>query len=77
MTSREAILALNLLPSIGPVRISRLLDAFGNAEKILTASANQLQRVDEAFANIQPITNIDSAEDVRLGNALTLNVHAQ
>jgi predicted Rossmann fold nucleotide-binding protein DprA/Smf involved in DNA uptake len=46
MTSREAILALNLLPSIGPVRISRLLDAFGNAEKILTASANQLQRVD-------------------------------
>ena len=46
MTSREAILALNLLPTIGPVRISRLLDAFGNAEKILTASANQLQRVD-------------------------------
>jgi DNA processing protein len=46
MTSREAILALNLLPSIGPVRISRLLDAFGNAEKILTASSSQLQRVD-------------------------------
>jgi DNA processing protein len=46
MTSREAILALNLLPSIGPVRISRLLDAFGDAGKVLTASINQLLRVD-------------------------------
>lgn len=46
VTSREAILALNLLPSIGPVRISRLLEAFGNAENILNASAKSLLRVD-------------------------------
>jgi DNA processing protein len=46
MTSREAILALNLLPNIGPVRISRLLDAFGDAENVLTAPANKLLRVD-------------------------------
>jgi DNA processing protein len=46
MTSREAILALNLLPSIGPVKISRLLESFGDAERVLSASANQLQRVD-------------------------------
>ena len=46
MTSREAILALNLLPNFGPVRISRLLESFGDAEKVLRASSNSLQRVD-------------------------------
>lgn len=46
MTSREAILALNLLPSFGPVRISRLLEYFGDAENVLRASTDQLQRVD-------------------------------
>lgn len=46
MSPREAILALNLLPSIGPVRITRLLEAFGEVEKVLKAPANQLLRVD-------------------------------
>lgn len=46
MTSREAILALNLLPSFGPVRITRLLESFGDAERVLSASVNSLQRVD-------------------------------
>lgn len=46
MTNREAILALNLLPGIGPIRITRLLEAFGDAGDVITASANQLQRVD-------------------------------
>lgn len=46
MTSREAVLALNLLPGIGPVRISRLLEHFGNANRVLHASANELQRAE-------------------------------
>lgn len=46
MSRREAILALNLLPSLGPVRITRLLDAFGDANRVLTASSQSLQRVD-------------------------------
>ncbi len=46
MTSREAILALNLLPSFGPVRISRLLESFGDAESVLRASTSRLQQVD-------------------------------
>ncbi len=46
MTPREAILALNLLPSIGPVRITRLLESFGDAESVLSARENSLQRVD-------------------------------
>jgi DNA processing protein len=46
VTSREAILALNLLPSFGPVRITRLLEHFGDAESVLSASESKLQRVD-------------------------------
>ncbi|MDP4846104.1 MAG: DNA-processing protein DprA [Akkermansiaceae bacterium] len=46
MSPREAILALNLLPSIGPVRISRLIESFGDAEGVLRASADRLKRVD-------------------------------
>lgn len=46
MSPREAILALNLLPSIGPVRITRLLEAFGDAESVLSAPAKSLLRVD-------------------------------
>ncbi|MFD2256408.1 DNA-processing protein DprA [Luteolibacter algae] len=46
MTRLEAILALNLLPGIGPVRISRLLEYFGGAEKVLSAGASRLQQVD-------------------------------
>lgn len=45
MTDREAILALNLLPGIGPVRITRLLESFGSAAKVISASSNALQRV--------------------------------
>jgi len=46
MDQREAILALNLLPGIGPVRIARLLQAFGEPERVLSARVDQLQRVD-------------------------------
>lgn len=55
MTSREAILALNLLPNIGPVRISRLLDAFGDAQSVLAATANKLLRVDGIGTEIAKI----------------------
>lgn len=46
MTSREAIVALNMLPKIGPVRVRRLLEAFGDPAKILGAAKDRLMRVD-------------------------------
>jgi DNA processing protein len=47
MTPLEAIVALNCLPRIGPVRVRRLLEAFGNdAAAVLKASENHLLRVD-------------------------------
>jgi DNA processing protein len=46
MTSQEAIVALNLLPKIGPIRVRRLLAAFGNPASILGAAKDRLMRVD-------------------------------
>ena len=47
MTAQEAIVALNMLPKIGPVRVRRLLEAFGGEPaSILGASKDRLMRVD-------------------------------
>ena len=46
MTEREAYLAFNLLPGIGPVRIRRLLDVFGSPESVLLAGRDRLRSVD-------------------------------
>jgi len=46
MTSLEALIALNLLPKIGPIRIRRLLDRFESPEAALSASRNDLMRID-------------------------------
>lgn len=45
MDSREAIVALNMVDGVGPVRLRQLLDHFGEAEAILKASRAQLERV--------------------------------
>jgi DNA processing protein len=46
MSPLEALVALNLLPKIGPVRVRRLLDLFGSPEAILSAPHDRLLRVD-------------------------------
>jgi DNA processing protein len=46
MTAQEALVALNMLPKIGPVRVRRLLENFGNPVSILGAAKDQLMRVD-------------------------------
>lgn len=45
MTNREALIALNMLPKIGPVRVQRLLEEFGSADAILTANSSKLTKV--------------------------------
>lgn len=45
MDSREALVALNLIANVGPVRVRQLLEVFGEPGAILSASAAQLQRV--------------------------------
>jgi len=46
MSPLEALVALNLLPKIGPIRVRRLLDALGDPASILHASQDRLMRVD-------------------------------
>ncbi|BCX48930.1 DNA processing protein DprA [Haloferula helveola] len=42
----EALIALNALPKIGPVRIRRLLDRFGSADAVLSAPKDKLLGVE-------------------------------
>ena len=45
MDSREALVALNLIEHVGPVRVRQLLEHFGDAPAILAASHQQLLQV--------------------------------
>ena len=46
MTPQEALVALNMLPTIGPIRVRRLLEAFGDPADVLGAPMDRLLRVD-------------------------------
>ena len=46
MTETEALLALNMLPKIGPVRVRRLVEACGSAAAVLGAGVDTLRRVE-------------------------------
>jgi DNA processing protein len=46
MSPLEALVTLNFLPKIGPIRVRRLLEVFGDPASILAASADRLLRVD-------------------------------
>jgi DNA processing protein len=45
MDSREALVGLNLIEHVGPVRVRQLLEHFGDATKILGANRGQLRQV--------------------------------
>ena len=46
MTRKEAFIALNMVPHLGPVPLRRLLDIFDSPERVLSAKRNELQRID-------------------------------
>ena len=46
MNARESLVALNMIPNIGPVRFRQLLQQFGDPVQILTASKSSLLRID-------------------------------
>ena len=45
MDYREALVALNLIEGIGPIRVRALLEHFGDAPTVLRASRQQLLQV--------------------------------
>jgi DNA processing protein len=45
MDSREALVALNLIEHVGPIRVRQLIERFGDAAAVLKASRQQLLQV--------------------------------
>ena len=46
MNPTEACIALNMLPTMGPVRLRRLLEVFQTPERILSAKRSELRAID-------------------------------
>jgi DNA processing protein len=75
MEPHEALVALNLIEHVGPVRVRQLLEHFGEAPAILRASKQQLLQVRgigedtaEAIANWEKTTDL-SAELKRIADS--------
>ena len=65
MTSTEACIALNMLPTMGPVRLRRLLEVFGTPERILAAKRSELRVIDGIGNEVaEQIANWESTVDL-------------
>jgi DNA processing protein len=64
MNATEACIALNMLPTVGPVRLRKLLEVFQRPQEILTAKRNELRKV-EGIGNevADQISNWESIVD--------------
>ena len=52
MTPTEACIALNMLPTMGPVRLRKLLEVFATPEQVLSARRDALRGVDGIGAEV-------------------------
>ncbi len=52
MNSTEACIALNMLPTMGPVRLRKLLQVFETPERILSARGAALRAVEGIGAEV-------------------------
>ena len=65
MNSTEACIALNMLPTVGPVRLRKLLEVFKDPPRILDAKRSQLRMV-EGIGNevADQVSNWESIVDL-------------
>src|SRR5438132_13963777 len=65
MNATEACIALNMLPTMGPVRLRKLMEVFGSPERVLSAKRSEL-RVVEGIGNevADQISNWESIIDL-------------
>ena len=65
MNYTEACVALNMLPTMGPVRLRKLLEVFGAPEKVLNATRDQLRNIEGIGPEVaQQICNWESLVDL-------------
>ena len=65
MTEKEALIALNMLEGVGPIRVRQLVEAFGDAQSVLAASEPQLRRVHSIGAEVaRSIADWENATDL-------------
>ena len=65
MNATEACIALNMLPTMGPVRLRKLLQVFEQPERILTAKRDQLRKVEGVGREVvDQISNWESIVDL-------------
>ncbi len=65
MNATEACIALNMLPTMGPVRLRKLLAVFETPERILTARGAELRAVEGVGPDVAAqITNWESSVDL-------------
>jgi DNA processing protein len=65
MTRKEAFIALNMVPHLGPVRLRRLLDAFESPEKVLAAKRDELKSIEGLTAPlIESLLSWESTVDL-------------
>ena len=65
MNSTEACIALNMLPTMGPVRLRKLLEVFETPERILSAKRSALRAIDGIGNEVaEQIANWESSVDL-------------
>jgi DNA processing protein len=70
VTETESLIAINLIPKLGPVRLRRLLDAFGSPARILMAKKTELRGVEGIGPEIADLIanweqNVDLAAELK------------
>src|SRR5438874_1509731 len=65
MNATEACIALNMLPTIGPVRLRKLLEVFKEPQQILAAKRTELRKVEGIGSEVaDQIANWESVVDL-------------
>ena len=65
MNATEACIALNMLPTVGPVRLRKLLAVFGEPQRILAAKRTELRKVEGIGGEVaDQISNWESTVDL-------------
>src|ERR1051326_8805494 len=66
MNATEACIALNMLPTMGPVRLRKLLQVFEQPDRILSAKRDELRRVEGVGKEVvDQIANWESIVDLQ------------